>query len=141
MKDAELGRDVDFIPLATLTSDTAKSVKALLAAGSTLKLKESSMTQALQTKMRAFHVRPPACCSEKCANVGAVTLVCLCVDLCVVCVCTVCACPLLLCPCVCVLLCALCVCVWSRGSTCHVQCVCVAPRLTLRATRPRRSCG
>lgn len=56
MKDAENGKEPDFIPLATLTSDTAKSVKALLAAASTLKLKESSLTQELQTKMRALHV-------------------------------------------------------------------------------------
>lgn len=86
MKDAELGRDVDFIPLATLTSDTAKSVKALLAAGSTLKLKESSMTQALQTKMRAFHVR-----RSPRPNHSSMRLLCACV-MCGVQTCVLCAC-------------------------------------------------
>ena len=57
MKDAENGKEPDLIPLASLTSETAKSVKALLAAGTTLKLKESSLTQQLQTRMRALHVR------------------------------------------------------------------------------------
>lgn len=57
MKDAENGKEPDLIPLANLTSETAKSVKALLAAGTTLKLKESSLTQQLQTRMRALHVR------------------------------------------------------------------------------------
>lgn len=57
MKDAENGREPDLTNLASMTSDTARSVKALLAAGSTMKLKESSLTQQLQTKMRAMHVR------------------------------------------------------------------------------------